>query len=202
MKNQKQLTDYLIQSNRLKKSHLINAFYKIDRIDFINPAYKENAYNDEALPIGHGQTISQPTVVAFMLELLDPKKSEKILDIGCGSGWTTALIAECVKPTGTVTGIEIIPELVEFGKNNLAKYNFKNSEIIQAGKEALGLPDEPAFDKILVSAAAKTLPEELISQFTKRLVIPIENSIWLVEKGLLGKLKKTEYFGFSFVPLV
>lgn len=169
----------------------------VHRADFLRPAEQSLAHEDRALPIGFGQTNSQPTVVAFMLKLLDPQPGEKILDIGAGSGWTTALLAELVGPKGQVTGLELVPELVEFGNQNLQKYHFKNAKILQAKPSILGLPDEPAFDRILVSAAAGELPKELLLQFKKRLVIPIQNSIWVYEKNT-----EKEYPGFKFVPLL
>jgi len=222
----------LIDGGYLKTPLVIDAFQNVDRKDFMLPEYREFAYLDEAMPIGYGQTISQPLTVAFMLELLcgDPSTSlraGKILDVGSGSGWTTALLAQIAGEKGRVFGVEKIPELVEFGRRNLAKYKFKNAEILPAGQE-LGLPKEalPAlsrvarsirlratlnrvewvegFDKILVSAAAHELPQELVNQLKVggRMVIPILNSIWKIDKVSKKEIKKEEYFGFSFVPLI
>ena len=119
------LIDSLIQQGWLKTPEIIEAFRKIKRIDFLPEDMKDLAELNEALPIGYGQTISQPLVVAFMLELLQPKKGEKILDIGSGSGWTSALLADIVSQkenSGKVIAIEFIPELKEFGEKNVAKY--------------------------------------------------------------------------------
>src|SRR3989338_5684724 len=116
-----------------------SVFEKIDRADFVSSEYQAEANENYPLPIGFGQTISQPFTVAFMLKLLSPQEGDKVLDVGCGSGWTTALLANLVGKTGKVFGVEIIPELVSFCRKNLAKYNFPNAEIIQAGAE-LGLP--------------------------------------------------------------
>ena len=132
--NNSNLVEKLKVDGFLKMPAIISAFQKIDRADFVLPQYSNEAYEDYPLPIGHGQTISQPATVAFMLELLQPKIGEKILDIGAGSGWATALLAEIVGKDGKVYGLEIISELVEFGKNNLGKYNFNNAEILLAGK--------------------------------------------------------------------
>lgn len=202
MRTQKQLTSYLVDTRTLKSQHIIDAFNKIDRADFVPAKHKKNAYIDHAMSIGYGQTISQPTVVAFMLELLKPGTGEKILDVGTGSGWTTALLAECVGSSGKVYGVELIPELVEFGQQNLGKYNFLNVKLIQAKKGIIGLPDAAPFDKILVSAAAESIPEDLLVQFNFRLVIPIQNSIWVFDKDINGQIKETEYRGFFFVPLI
>lgn len=201
MHSQKELTNHLTQTGTLKSPNIIKVFNKIDRIDFINKHYLTHAYDNTALAIGYGQTISQPTVVAFMLELLDPKKGERILDIGSGSGWTTALLAECIGKKGEVYGLELVPELIEFGRQNLQKYNLPQAKIMQAQNGILGLPNEQPFDKILVSASSNAYPDQLEPQFTKKLVIPINNSIWLIEKEN-SKIKKTEYPGFVFVPLL
>lgn len=187
----------------LKNPRIIEAFEKIDRADFVLPEFHQEAHEDYPLPIGGGGTISQPYTVAFMLELLQPEPGDKILDIGSGSGWSTALLAQIVGEQGKVVGLEIVPELVEFGQKNLAKYNFPNAEIRQATPGVVGLPNESPFDRILVSAAASKIPEELIGQLKSpgRLVIPVQNSIWLVKKNSAGQISKTEYPGFVFVPL-
>ena len=108
----------------MKTPRIIEAFRKIKRADFLPEDMKDLAELNEALPIGYGQTISQPLVVAFMIELLEPKEGEKILDIGSGSGWTTTLLAEIIGENGKVIAIEVVPELKEFGEKNVSKYNF------------------------------------------------------------------------------
>src|SRR3989338_1180229 len=97
-----------------KDSKILKAFQKIDRKDFILPELSGYERLDQPLPVHGGQTISQPTTVAFMLDLLDPRPGQKILDVGSGSGWTTALLAEILGPKGRVFGVERIPKLVEF----------------------------------------------------------------------------------------
>lgn len=187
----------------LQAKELEGAFRKIERVDFTPKDYRAEVYEDYPLPIGFGQTISQPTTVAFMLELLDLKKGNTALDVGSGSGWTTALIAEIIKPKGKVWGVEIIPELVEFGGKNLAKYDLPNAEIIQAGKKS-GLSEYAPYDKILVSAEAKELPQELLRQLKIGgiMVIPIKNTLYKIEKFAGGKIKETAFPGFVFVPLI
>ena len=198
----------LIKKGVLKTALIINAFKKTDRADFVLSDFKKEAYRDYPLPIGHNVTISQPTTVAFMLELLEPKKGDKILDIGSGSGWTTELLSQIVGKKGKVFGVEIIPELVEFGRKNLSKYNkknvfYKNAEIILSEKNILGFSEKAPFDKILVSAMAKKLPKELVNQLSISgiLVIPIKNSIWRIDKISENEIKEKEFYGFNFVPL-
>lgn len=200
------LIESLILNNYLKTPHIVEAFYKIKRVGFLPENLKSLAEVDEALPIGDGQTISQPAVVAFMIELLSPKKGEKILDIGSGSGWTTALLAQIVGKEGRVFGIEILPSLAEFGKKNIEKYNFIEKGIVkilcQDGSK--GLEKEAPFDKILVSASADKVPEALKEQLKikGRLVIPISTSVWVFIKKEKDIFEEKEYYGFLFVPLI
>lgn len=202
MKDNDDLVDYLVATGVLESEHLMRAFRTIDRKDFVQVDYDNEAYGDYPLPIGYGQTISQPTTVALMLEFLEVQKGGSILDIGSGSGWTTALLAELVGKSGSVLGLELVPELVEFGSENLDHYGFKHARIEQAG-EKLGRPDEK-FDKILVSAAAEELPEELIEQLKVGgvLVVPVGNAILKVTKTAEDKTETERRGGFTFVPLV
>ena len=200
------LIDSLILRGYLKTPSVIEAFRKIKRVDFLPSHLKSLSDIDEALPIGEGQTISQPAVVAFMIELLEPKKGEKILDVGSGSGWTTALLAQIVGEKGKVFGIELIPSLAEFGKENIKRYNFIENGIVkilcQDGSK--GLPEEAPFDKILVSASAEDVSQAFREQLKKggKLVIPISTSIWLFKKKEKDVFEEKEYPGFVFVPLI
>lgn len=118
------LISNLIKQGYLKSDILIEAFFKIERKEFLPEELEEQAEVNIALPIGYGQTISQPLTVAFMLELLDPQASQKILDVGSGSGWTTALLSFVVGEKGKVVALERIKELVYFGKKKCAKIWF------------------------------------------------------------------------------
>lgn len=202
MRNNDELIAHLVRSGVLEDPALIAAFRHADRGCFVPVAFKADAYADEPIPIGYNQTISQPTTVAFMLELLEPRAGEKILDIGSGSGWTAALLAYVVGESGSVRGIEIIPELVAMGRGNLLRCAIRKVDIALAGPVA-GLPEEAPFDKILVSAAAAELPQALVGQLAAggKLVIPVGGSIWKIEKRTDGTICTEEFPGFAFVPL-
>ena len=203
------LVQHLKNLGVLKEPNIIAAFGAIDRKDFVLPDYREAAYEDYPLPIGLGQTISQPYTVAFMLELLQPKSGEKILDVGSGSGWTTALLSHIVGSKGYVYGTEIISELVAFGQRNLAKYQLPQAQIAQATPPAgeagkkLGMAQEAPFDRILASATASSLPKELVEQLKVGgiLVIPVRNDILQVRKISETKTNIQKFSGFVFVPL-
>lgn len=206
------LINSLIQEGWLKTPRIIEAFQKIKRIDFLPEEIKDLAELNEALSIGLGQTISQPLVVAFMIEQLQPQPGDKILDIGSGSGWTTALLAEIVGgPTkgghpGKVIAIEVVPRLKEFGEKNVAKYNFIKKGTVEflIADGSKGYQKEAPFDKILVSAAAEKIPQEWREQLKigGRIVTPVGSSIWLLIKKSKNKFEETEYPGFAFVPLI
>ena len=202
-KNMKELVDLMIERGILKTPQFINAFLKVDRKYFVPVEFENDIYTDAPLPIGKNQTISQPSTVAFMIELLSPKKADKILDIGSGSGWSTALLCEIVGKKGMVTGVERIDEIVKQGKSNLAKFNFGKECIIKKADKNIGIQGAK-FDKILVSASARKLPDELIKQLNinGKLVIPIQNSIFEFEKISDTMIKSREFPGFVFVPLV
>lgn len=197
------LIDSLIQEGWLKTQRYISAFRKIKREDFLTADTKDLAALDEALSIGFGQTISQPLVVAFMIEELQPEAGDKILDIGSGSGWTSALLGEIVGQKGMVIAIETIRELKEFGEKNAAKYNQGQVRFI-LGDGSKGYLKKAPYDKILCSAAAiKEIPQVWKDQLKTggRIVAPIGSSIWLFIKKE-DSFKAKEYPGFAFVPLV
>lgn len=206
MNSKESLIKELIRGGYLKSPNLIEAFEKIDRVDFVPENFKNDAYLNQPLPIGFGQTISQPLTVAFMLELLEPKTDEKILDVGAGSGWVSALIAQVVGEKGKVLAMERIPELCEFGKQNLDKYNFIEKGIVEliCGDASKGYVKGAPYDKIIAAAAGQEVPsawkEEL--KIGGRLVMPVGNSILVLDKISQNEFEQKEFFGFSFVPLI
>jgi len=203
----KHLINSLIKQGYLKTPLIIEAFQKIKREDFIPEDLQDEADGNFPLPIGHGQTISQPLTVAFMLELLEPKPGEKILDVGSGSGWQTAMLCHIVGKSGKVFAMERVPELVEFGKNNVSKYNFVASgrAVFLHSDGTKGYEKEAPYDKIIVAAAARGIPEALKEQLKigGRLVIPTKSQdIRLFEKIGKDEFKEKIIPGFVFVPLI
>ncbi|MBI2476112.1 MAG: protein-L-isoaspartate O-methyltransferase [Candidatus Taylorbacteria bacterium] len=188
----------------------------MNRADFVPDELKDEAYEDYPLPIGFGATVSQPTTVAFMLEKLGVRKGDNVLDIGSGSGWTTALLAHLVGPRGKVIGLEIVHELVALGRKNIERaysdvlenIRIKKPIINQAKRGSAGLPEEAPFDRILVSAAAEKIPKELQRQLADGgiLVVPVgekgaSQTIFRLQKKRDGQFETEEYPGFAFVPL-
>lgn len=211
----------LVSGGHLKTPLLIEAFGSVDRADFVPFGLKEKAYDNEPLPIGFGQTISQPLTVAFMLELLAPQPDEKILDIGAGSGWQTALLAYVVSKKvrdmreaaihPTVMAMERIPELKEMAEANVAKYGFISSGIVSIilGDATEGVPKGllpvGGFDKIIAAASATgDIPLAWKRQLAVggRIVAPVGERIVVFHKKGKDAFIKKEYSGFVFVPLV
>ncbi len=184
-------------------SNIDEAFRVVDRRHFVPDDFISHVDRDVPLPLGFGQTISQPTTVRMMLEWLEPEPGNKILDIGSGSGWTTALLAHIVGTKGQVYAVERIPELVKFGKNNNQRLGTKNVHFFKAGK-GYGLPKYAPYDRILVSASAQILPTELIDQLKVggKLVIPVRNDILEITKTGKKDYETAVHPGFVFVPLV
>lgn len=180
-------------------SHALSA---IKREDFLPENLAEAARLDQALPIGFGQTNSQPTTVERMLRWLEPEKANKILDVGSGSGWTTALLSFIVGPRGKVYAVERIPELVEFGSQNYKKTGLRNAKFFEA-RRVFGLPQFAPYDRILVSATTNKLPRGLLSQLKEggKMVIPIKNDILEIEKSG-ANYDIAVHPGYIFVPLV
>jgi protein-L-isoaspartate(D-aspartate) O-methyltransferase len=180
------------------------AFDKVNRKYFVPDELVGSVDVDSPLPIGFGQAVSQPTTVKMMLDWLEPEPGNKVLDVGSGSGWTSALLAYLVGPKGKVFAVERIPELLDFGRQNVRKLDFiKNVKFFQAGKK-FGLPAHAPYDRILVSASAQRLPEELLEQLKPdgKLVIPVGYDILEIEKNRDGQIETTAHPGFVFVPLI
>lgn len=178
-------------------------FRSLDRAFFLDNEMKRYACLDEPLPIGFGQTISQPSLVLEMTRILSPEKDSKVLEIGTGSGFQTALLA---KMSGEVYTIERIPELMEKAKTRLEKLNFSNIHY-KVGDGSIGWQENAPYDRIMVTAAASVLPDELVSQLAGggRMVIPVGppelQVLKLVVKNEEGKLDISSIELVRFVEL-
>ncbi len=181
------------------------AIAKVPRHLFVPQRYRIEAYVDTPLPIGFGQTISAPHMVAIMCDLLDLKRGEKVLEIGTGCGYHAAVVAEIVGKEGKVITIERIPELAEMAKTNLNALGYDNVIVI-VGDGSKGYEPEAPYDKIYVTAAAPDIPKPLLEQLKPggKMVIPVGDSIqWLyvVEKDEKGEVRKWNWGSVRFVPL-
>jgi protein-L-isoaspartate(D-aspartate) O-methyltransferase len=176
------------------------AFAATPRRDFLPRGVRRRAAYDGPLAIAAGQTNSQPRTVDDMLRLLDVRPGQRILDLGAGSGWTTALLAHLVGPTGAVVGVELEPSLVSFGTANLATVDRPWASIRLATPGVLGDPDGAPYDRILVSAMPGSLPSSLVDQLADDgvLVIPVASTMLRVTNP--GAVV-TEHGRYRFVPL-
>lgn len=178
------------------------AFAAVPREHFLPKGSRRRAKEDWPIPIGHGQTNSQPRTVEDMLRLLAVEPGQRVLDVGSGSGWTTALLAHLTGPTGRVVGVEIEPDLARWGGENLASMELPWATIHVARAGVLGAPETAPYDRILVSADARTLPQPLIDQLAEggRLVVPVRGALLLAVRQ--GEGVRTSRHGYyRFVPL-
>lgn len=200
------LVKNLVHDGLLRTDNVIKAFSKIQRSDFIPSDLLAWGEADASLPIGFGQTISQPLTVAFMLELLQVKSGDNVLDVGSGSGWTSALLAHMVGEKGRISSLEIVRELFEFGKKNIDKYSFVRNGTVElyCQSASRGFEKNSPYDCILVSASAMEAPEALKKQLKigGKMVIPIRSEIWFIKKEAESDFAVEKFPGFAFVPFV
>lgn len=196
------LVEKLISEKTLVTPRIINAFKAIDRKDFVLIEDKDRAYEDRPLPIGYEATISQPTTVALMLEKLQPEPGDRVLEIGTGSGYLTALLAEIVGSKGKVFSIEYIPELKGLAEFNLRKYNFGNTALF-TGDGKIGLKGYAPFDKIISSASGVEIPKAWKDELYVggRIVAPLDGYLVVLDKLSKRKFREERNKGFIFVPL-
>lgn len=193
----------IIKSRKVKE-----AFLKVPRYKFVSPEKRRWAHVDEPLPIPAGQTISAPHMVAIMLELAELEEGMNVLEIGTGSGWNAALIAELVKTD--VYTVERIPELVEFARKNLEEAGYKGIVHVIHGDGTKGFPPKAPYDRIIVTAGAPKVPEPLVEQLRTggKLLIPVGSyHLWqelleVVKLDERGRRRIINHGGVAFVPLV
>lgn len=180
----------------------LNAMRKVERHLFVPTLYRQYAYDDTALPIGFGQSISQPYIVATMTQLIKPKPTDRVLEVGTGSGYQAAVLAAIVKQVYT---IEIIKELGEQSKKLLAKLGYKNVQVI-IGDGYKGFKEKAPFDAIIVTAAVENIPAPLVAQLKEggKMVIPVGapqslQTLLLIEKRK-GEIKTRSVTQVLFVP--
>ena len=183
---------------------VLAAMRNVPRHLFVRESDISNAYEDYPLSIGHGQTISAPHIVGIMCSLLGIEKGMKILEIGGGSGYHAAVLAELTGPGGTVYSIERITELAEFARQNLRNAGYKNV-VVTAGDGTLGLSEHAPYDCITVACAAPAVPQPLVDQLKRggRMTIPIgkyTQELYLVHKN--DVISKEKSGGVVFVPLI
>ncbi|NJE01615.1 protein-L-isoaspartate(D-aspartate) O-methyltransferase [Thermococcus sp. JdF3] len=196
----------LVEGGIIRSEAVRRAFLRYPRYLFVEKRYRDYAHVDEPLPIPAGQTISAPHMVAIMLELAELERGMNVLEVGTGSGWNAALIAELVK--SDVYTVERIPELVGFARRNLERAGVENVHVF-LGDGTKGFPPKAPYDRIIVTAGAPGVPEPLIEQLKPggRLVIPVGSrhlwqELYIVTKTGDGEIRKKRWGEVAFVPLI
>jgi len=188
----------------MRDQRVVEAMKRVPREEFVLPDDLQAAYDDHPLSIGYGQTISQPYIVALMIQALDLKSSDKVLELGTGSGYVAAILAGIAKK---VVSVEIIPEFVKSAGDVLAKLGYTNVDVHLVSKSNLGWLDDAPYDAIVVSAGAPSVPAMLLGQlkWNGRLVIPVGSRFQqdLLKITRLPEGDRVENMGSCyFVPLI
>jgi len=197
-------TRHLTGRERLD-DRVLDALSRVHREDFVPPARRADAFRDGALPVGYGQTISQPYMVALMTDLLELDEDSRVLEIGTGTGYQAAILSCLARQ---VYSIERIPELARSARARLEDLGYRNVEV-RCGDGYLGWPEEAPFDAIVVTAAAPSVPPKLLEQLGPegRMVIPVgmpssHQELMLVTRDPRGKAESRSLLGVAFVPMV
>jgi protein-L-isoaspartate(D-aspartate) O-methyltransferase len=191
-----------LASRDITDERVLDVMGRVPRHQFVPPPWQEQAYDDRPLPIGEGQTISQPYIVALMTQLADPKRDSKALDVGTGSGYQAAVLAELAKE---VYSIEIVESLADAARRRLQSLGYKNVTV-RHGDGYRGWPEKAPFDVIIVAAAPDHIPQPLIEQLALggKLVIPVGKwlqELLVVEKAEDGGLVRRSVAPVAFVPM-
>ncbi|MFO8066715.1 MAG: protein-L-isoaspartate(D-aspartate) O-methyltransferase [Bacteroidales bacterium] len=196
-RQRKKMVREQIRARGIEDESTLEAFLKVPRHIFVPNEYKSWAYSDRPLPIGYGQTISQPYIVAYMTEIIEPEKNHKVLEIGTGSGYQAAILAEIVDQVYT---IEIIPELGELSKKILEE-NYDNVSV-KIADGFYGWEEKGPFDAIIVTAAAEYIPPPLIKQLKEdgKMIIPV-GSMYMVQQLILVEKSEGEILTQNLMPV-
>ncbi|WP_151523796.1 protein-L-isoaspartate O-methyltransferase family protein [Serinicoccus kebangsaanensis] len=191
------------QGSRHRDRLVARAMSAVPRGDFLPPGVRHRASVDAPLAIGHGATSSQPSTVATMLSALDARAGHRVLDVGAGSGWTTALLAHLVGESGRVVGVELEPELVDAARDRLRAAGVGRADVVVARQDVLGWPDEGPYDRILVSAMADRWPRELVEQLADggRMVLPHRGRLVVADRRGTEVRRREAPGWYRFVPL-
>jgi protein-L-isoaspartate(D-aspartate) O-methyltransferase len=197
----RQMVEQQIRGRDVKDQAVLAAMRKVERHLFVPADQSAFAYNDSPLPIGAGQTISQPFIVAYMTEAAEVSPSDKVLEIGTGSGYQAAILGEIAKEVYT---IEIIPELADSARATLSKLGYKNV-FARTGNGYLGWPEHAPFDAIVVTAAPDEVPQALVDQLAVngRMVVPVgtfNQQMMIITRSSQGIVERTT-IPVRFVPM-
>lgn len=197
------MVDHQLRGRGIRDPRVLRAFAEVPRHLFVPEHARGLAYEDGPLPIGDGQTISQPLMVALMLEALELEGHEKVLDVGAGSGYQAALLGKLARE---VVSVEVIETLVRMARNNLSKAGIDNVRVVQ-GDGSMGYAPEAPYDAIVVAAGSPTVPQALIDQLVEggRLVIPVggrHGQSCLRIRKRQGHAEQEDLGACAFVPLV
>jgi protein-L-isoaspartate(D-aspartate) O-methyltransferase len=197
------MVDEDIAGRDIHDARVLDAMKRVPRHAFVPFDWQEQAYTDRPLPIGHEQTISQPYIVALMTELAEPERDDRALDVGTGSGYQAAILAELVDQ---VYSIEIVPELAEEAKDRLHDQGYENISF-RIGDGFQGWPEAAPFDLIILAAAAAEVPPALIDQLAPggRMVLPVGDrfgqKLLMIKKDSRGEIERRVVAPVSFVPM-
>jgi protein-L-isoaspartate(D-aspartate) O-methyltransferase len=201
--NRRQMVEQDIRDRGVKDPVVLDAMGKVPRHEFVDPSYRSRAYEDHPLPIGEGQTISQPYVVALMTEALRLKGNDRVLEIGTGSGYQAAILAEIVRE---VYSIEIRKPLAGKAEKTLAALGYRNVKV-KSGDGYFGWDEHAPFDAIIITAAANHIPPQLIRQLKEggRLIVPLGSTVYFQTLTLVtkrkGELDVEQMCPVAFVPM-